>query len=103
MKEKNIHLHNRCQCEIRWRQFKNKTEPTAGLFCKHHDVFLDWLSTQDATLLIDNGINQTPYHDRKTAKKNKAKKSLFYKIAKKTHISAKKKLNATDRSHTSRT
>ena len=82
MKNKNIDLHNKCQCEIRWRQFKGKTEFTPGLFCSNHNVFLDWLSLVDANLLIDNGIKEAPYLDRKKPKKQPAKTG-FYKIPKK--------------------
>lgn len=89
MKQKNIELHNKCQCEIRWRMFKNKNEPTPGLFCKFHDVFLDWLSIEDATLLIDNGINEAPYLERKKPKKNKSK-TKFYQITKRNQGVAKK-------------
>jgi hypothetical protein len=74
MKQKNIELHNRCQCEIRWKQFKNKDKPTAGLFCKHHDVFLDWLRDEDATELIGGGISEGPYLIRKKPKRVKSKK-----------------------------
>jgi hypothetical protein len=74
MKLKNIDLHNLCQCEIRWKQFKNKDKPTAGLFCKHHDVFLDWLRDEDATLLIEGGINEGPYLIRKKPKKARSNK-----------------------------
>jgi len=73
MKLKNIDLHNRCQCEIRWKQFKNKDKPTAGLFCKFHDVFLDWLNDDIATELIESGISEGPYLIRKKPKRKKAK------------------------------
>jgi hypothetical protein len=73
MKQKNIELHNKCQCEIRWKQFKNKDKPTAGLFCKFHDVFLDWLSDDIATELIKGGISEGPYLIRKKPKRKKAK------------------------------
>lgn len=94
MKLKNIDLHNQCQCEIRWKQFKNKNEPTPGLFCSFHDVFLDWLRYEDAIVLIDNGTKESPYLERKKPKK-KAKKSKYYQIAKQTKIRAKKRLTKT--------
>ena len=73
MKQKNIELHSLCQCEIRWRMFKGKDKPTAGLFCKFHDVFLDWLRDEDATLLIDSGIRESAYLERKKPKRKKVK------------------------------
>lgn len=73
MKQKNIELHNKCQCEIRWRMFKGKHKPTAGLFCKFHDVFLDWLKDEDANLLIDSGITESAYLERKKPKTKKFK------------------------------
>lgn len=89
MKQKNIELHNRCQCEIRWRMFKGKDKPTAGLFCKFHDVFLDWLRDEDATLLIDSGIRESAYLERKKPKRKKAKITRVqtkHRLAKKSKI-----------------
>jgi hypothetical protein len=80
MKLKNIELHNKCQCEIRWRMFKGKDKPTAGLFCKFHDVFLDWLSDDIATELINSGISEGPYLIRKKPKRKKPKITRVQKI-----------------------
>lgn len=89
MKQKNIELHNKCQCEIRWKQFKGKATPTAGLFCKFHDVFLDWLNDSIATELIESGISEGPYLIRKKPKRKKPKINRVQKIhrvAKKQHL-----------------
>jgi hypothetical protein len=83
MKQKNIDLHNCCHCEIRWRMFKGKSDPTPGLFCRNHDIFLDWLKTEDANLLIDNGIQESPYLERKKSKKIKHKTPSFIKWTRK--------------------
>ena len=81
MKSINIDLHNRCECEIRYRMFKGKTEPTPGLFCAKHDIFLDWLNPEVADELIDGGVRVGPYIDRKSAKKARSKTPLYIKIA----------------------
>lgn len=86
MKPKNIDRHNQCECEIRWKQFKNKNDATPGLFCSFHDVFLDWLRYEDAIVLIDNGTKEAPYLERKKPKK-KNNKTKYYQKAK---IRAKK-------------
>ena len=72
MKKENIDKHNQCQCEIRWRQFKNKSELTPGLFCQRHDVFLDWLKIEHANVLISLGTSQAPYSERKHTKPKKS-------------------------------
>lgn len=86
MKQTNIDLHNFCNCEIRWRQFKGRSTATAGLFCSDHDVFLDWLKDHQADQLIQDGIKMSPYLDRKKSKKTKAKRSSFYQKAKRRQI-----------------
>ena len=75
MKSKNIELHNNCTCDIRWRMFSGRKEPVPGLFCSNHDVFLDWLSTKDAYALIDSGVQEVPYTQRKKAKRKPKVKS----------------------------
>jgi hypothetical protein len=56
--------------------FKGKTSATPGLFCRHHDVFLDWLPFEDANYLIDQGvIKEAPYLVRKKPKRAKPKLS----------------------------
>lgn len=94
MKQKNIDLHNRCQCEIRYRPFRSKPVPTPGLFCQQHDVFLDWLSQDIATELISEGVTVAPYIERKKSK-TKSAKSKFYKLAKYYHRKAKKQKHLT--------
>lgn len=92
MKQQNIDRHNQCQCEIRYRSFRGKDKPTPGLFCIHHDVFLDWLRDDIATELIDNGLQVSPYLERKKPKK-KSTKSKYYQTTKRNHIRAKKRAN----------
>jgi hypothetical protein len=94
MKQTNIDRHYQCQCEIRYRSFRGKDKLTPGLFCSHHDVFLDWLKDDIANELIQIGIKVTPYLERKKPKKN-AKKSKYYQIAKQNQIRAKKSLTKT--------
>ena len=60
--------------------FKGKDKPTAGLFCKFHDVFLDWLSDDIATELINSGISEGPYLIRKKPKRKKPKITRVQKI-----------------------
>ena len=54
MKTDVSNTHNRCEISIRWKLFKTRTDPTPGLFCRCHGVFLDWLNDQVALDLIDN-------------------------------------------------
>lgn len=91
MKTNNIDAHDACECEIRYRQFKNKITPTPGLFCSKHDVFLDWLKDSKATELIQDGVKVAPYTPRKKSKKN-AKKTKYYQMAKLSKIRADKRL-----------
>ena len=54
MKTDVSNTHNRCEISIRWKLFKTRTDPTPGLFCRCHGVFLDWLNDSVALDLIDN-------------------------------------------------
>ena len=99
MQPKHIDRHNQCQCEIRYRYFKGKDKPTPGLFCTHHDVFLDWLKPKLADELIQNGVKVAPYLERKKSKKSNIK-SRFYQISKKLHIRAKQRLTLPRRDST---
>lgn len=71
--------------------FKGKDKPTPGLFCSNHDVFLDWLSVEDATLLIDNGLKESAYSTRKKPKRKKSKTSRYK--TKSRQYNGKKKLD----------
>jgi hypothetical protein len=90
MKQKNIELHNKCQCELRSRHFKGKDTPTPGLFCSDHDVFLDWLSRDIADELIQHGVPVTPYHERPKRKKNRATRTHYQQWQKNNRKKAKK-------------
>jgi hypothetical protein len=54
MNDYSIKKHSDCNLSIRWKQFKGKHTPTAGLFCQDHDEFIMWLDDALAYDLIDN-------------------------------------------------
>lgn len=79
MKIENIEKHDNCECEIRYRQFRGRDYLTPGLFCRYHDVFIDWLKVDKATELIQDGIPVTPYLDRNKTKKSRKQTSAYIK------------------------
>jgi hypothetical protein len=54
MNEYAIRKHSDCNLSIRWKLFKGRLTPTAGLFCQDHDEFIMWLDDNLAYDLIDN-------------------------------------------------
>ena len=88
MKPEIIEKHDSCQCEIRYLQFKGDDYLTPGLFCRYHDVFIDWLKVEKATELIQDGTSVAPYLDRKKKKKSREQVSSYIKW----HRRSKKKL-----------
>jgi hypothetical protein len=61
MTPKQIRLHDRCQCSIRWKLFQGKLEPTPALFCKEHNAWIQWLKDHEALALIDSGLEEEIY------------------------------------------
>jgi len=55
------HKHKHCTLTIRYKEFANKTEPVAGLFCKTHNEFIDWLSPRMAQEVLDMGVAVEPW------------------------------------------
>lgn len=47
-----VDAHIRCQCEIRYKMFKNG-QITPGLFCSDHKIYIDWLTNDRAHILIN--------------------------------------------------
>jgi hypothetical protein len=68
-----IKKHSDCNLSIRWKMFKGKCIPTAGLFCQDHDEFIMWLDDALAYDLIDN--HKMPVENY-TARPTKAQRKL---------------------------
>lgn len=73
MKESVANKHKNCPVVIRYKMFGKTGIATPGLFCKCHDVFLDWLPREVASELIDSGQVQEEPYLRRPKKKNKPK------------------------------
>jgi len=74
MNEYSIKKHSNCNLSIRWKLFKDRPTPTAGLFCQDHNEFIMWLDDRLAFDLIDNHkITVEVYTPRPTKNQRKAK------------------------------
>jgi uncharacterized cysteine cluster protein YcgN (CxxCxxCC family) len=61
MKKSIAKKHKDCDLSIRWKLFKDRPTPTAGLYCIKHNQFMDWLPDDVAYKLIDE--NKIPVHE----------------------------------------
>jgi hypothetical protein len=53
--------HKHCTLTIRYKEFANKPKPVAGLFCKTHNEFIDWLSPRMAKQVLAMGVAVEPW------------------------------------------
>lgn len=55
MHKNNLRYHNSCPCAIRFKEVTGQGH-TPALVCKKHNIFLKWLSADDADYIINQNL-----------------------------------------------
>lgn len=80
MKDEVAAKHSNCQLCIRYKEYKGQHRSVPGLFCKTHNVFLDWLTDSIAVDVIRLGVDVEPWKTKQPKQKKKKRSTKFKKI-----------------------